>query len=121
VLNPGSSGALWKVGADGSRSLVFSEGLENATGLAIGADGFYVSNFGSSSGQGQVLLVVAIPEPETYALMLLGLGAMGVLRRKQEWPLVGWRRAGFSSHGIQAASGLLPRVRFASHCTSSVR
>jgi len=121
VLNPGSSGALWKVGTDGSRSLVFSEGLENATGLAIGADGFYVSNFGSSSGQGQVLLVAAIPEPETYALMLLGLGAMGVLRRKQEWPLVGWRRAGFSSHGIQAASGLLPRVRFASHCTSSVR
>jgi hypothetical protein len=54
-------------------------------------------------------------------VMLLGLGAMGVLRRKQEWPLVGWRRAGFSSHGIQAASGLLPRVRFASHCTSSVR
>ena len=83
LLNPGSGGALWKVAADGSRSLVFSDGLADATGLAIGPDGFYVSNFGASSGQGEVLLITAVPEPETYALMLLGLGAIGFLRRRR--------------------------------------
>ena len=62
-LAPGSGGALWKVASDGSRSLVFNDGLVSPTGLAIGADGFYVSNFGSSSGQGQVLLIAAIPSP----------------------------------------------------------
>ena len=83
LLAPGSGGALWKVAADGSRSLVFSDGLVSPTGLAIGPDGFYVSNFGSSSGQGQVVLIAAIPEPETYALMLLGLGAIGWLKRRR--------------------------------------
>ena len=83
LLAPGSGGALWRVASDGSRSLVFNDGLVSPTGLAIGADGFYVSNFGSSSGQGQVLLIAAIPEPETYALMLLGLGALGVMRRRR--------------------------------------
>ena len=83
LLAPGSGGALWKVAADGSRSLVFSDGLVSPTGLAIGPDGFYVSNFGSSSGQGQVVLIAAIPEPETYALMLLGLGVIGWLKRRR--------------------------------------
>ena len=83
LLAPGSGGALWRVASDGSRSLVFNDGLVSPTGLAIGEDGFYVSNFGSSSGQGQVLLIAAIPEPETYALMLLGLGALGVMRRRR--------------------------------------
>jgi hypothetical protein len=82
LLAAGSGGALWKVAADGTRSLVFSDGLVSPTGLAIGADAFYVSNFGASSGQGQVVLIAAIPEPETYAQMLLGLGAIGVLRRR---------------------------------------
>jgi sugar lactone lactonase YvrE len=81
--NPGSAGALWKVAGDGSRSLVFNDGLVNATGLAIGPDGFYVSNFGASSGQGEVVLITAVPEPETYALMLLGLGAIGFVRRRR--------------------------------------
>ena len=81
LLAPGSGGALWKVASDGSRSLVFNDGLVSPTGLAIGADGFCVSNFGSSSGQGQVLLIAAISEPETYALMLLGLGAIGLVKR----------------------------------------
>jgi hypothetical protein len=36
LLAPGSGGALWKVAADGSRSLVFSDGLVSPTGLAIG-------------------------------------------------------------------------------------
>ncbi|MGH8796771.1 MAG: ScyD/ScyE family protein, partial [Caldimonas sp.] len=72
LLAPGSAGALWKVGDDGSRSLVFGDGLVNPTGLAIGSDGFYVSNFGASSGDGQVLRIAAVPEPQTYALMGAG-------------------------------------------------
>ena len=83
LLAPGGGGALWKVAADGTRSLVFSDGLESPTGLAIGPEGFYVSNFGSSTGQGQVVLIAAIPEPETYALMLAGLGAIGLMRRRR--------------------------------------
>jgi sugar lactone lactonase YvrE len=86
LLQAGSGGALWKVASDGTRSLVFSDGLESPTGLAIGADGFYVSNFGASSGQGQVVLIAAIPEPETYALMLFGLGAIGFLQRRRSRP-----------------------------------
>jgi hypothetical protein len=40
-----------------------------------------VSNFGGSSGQGEVVRIAAIPEPETYALMFAGLGAIGFMRR----------------------------------------
>jgi hypothetical protein len=83
LLAPGSGGALWKVGDDGSRSLVFDGGLVNPTGLAIGSDGFYVSNFGASSGDGQVLRIAPIPEPQTYALMALGLAAIGMLKRRR--------------------------------------
>jgi sugar lactone lactonase YvrE len=83
LLVPGSQGSLWKVAGDGSRSLVFADGLVNPTGLAIRPDGFYVSNFGSSSGEGQVLRIAPVPEPETYALMAMGLGAVGMLRRRR--------------------------------------
>jgi hypothetical protein len=38
----------------------------------------YVSNFGGSSGAGQVLQISAVPEPETYALMLVGLGTIAM-------------------------------------------
>jgi sugar lactone lactonase YvrE len=84
LLNPGDQGALWKVAGDGSRSLVFDDGLVHPTGLAIGSDGFYVSNFGASSGQGEVVrITAAIPEPSTYALMLAGLGTIGWLKRRR--------------------------------------
>ncbi len=83
LLNPGDQGALWKVAADGSRSLVFSDGLVDPTGLAIKDGAFYVSNFGHSGGQGQVLLITAVPEPESWALMMLGLGGIGLVGRRR--------------------------------------
>jgi hypothetical protein len=82
--NPGLLGALWKVAPDGSRSLIYGD-LTLPTGLAIGSDGaFYVSNFGASTGNGEVVrIAAAIPEPETYALMLAGLGVLGAVTRKR--------------------------------------
>ena len=84
LRNPGVNGALWKVAPDGNRSLIFGD-LVNPTGIAIGSDGsFYVSNFGGSSGGGQVLQISAVPEPETYGLLLVGLAAVGAVARKRK-------------------------------------
>lgn len=85
---PGDAGALTRIAPDGSRTTIYSDGLEHATGLAIGPDGaFYVSNFGSQAGTGEVLRIAAIPEPETYALMLAGLLAVaGMARRRSAQP-----------------------------------
>ena len=81
ILNPGDAGALWKIAIDGTRSLIPTEGLSHPTGLEIGADGaFYISNFGSSSGVGQIIRV-AIPEPGVFALLLVGMAAATLLRK----------------------------------------
>ena len=85
LLNPGDGGSLWRVAPDGSKSLAFSDGLVQPTGLEVGADGaFYVSNHGNSVGQGEVLRIAPVPEPQTYALMLAGLAAVaGWARRRR--------------------------------------
>jgi glucose/arabinose dehydrogenase len=83
LLAPGSQGALWKVNPDGSRTLVFSDGLQNPTGLAIRDGAFYVSDFGQSSTQGEVVEIAAVPEPETWAFMLFGIGGIGLLLRRR--------------------------------------
>jgi glucose/arabinose dehydrogenase len=85
LLAPGDQGALWKVNADGSRTLVYAgSDLVNPTGLAIRDGAFYVSDFGHSAGQGEVVVIAAVPEPETWALLALGLGAIGLVRRRRE-------------------------------------
>lgn len=45
--------------------------------------GWYVSSFDSVLGAG-VLTVGPVPEAETYALLLAGLGLMGVVARRQQ-------------------------------------
>jgi len=82
LLAPGSQGALWKLNPDGSRTLVFSDGLENPSGLAIHDGAFYISDFGHSSTDGEVVRIAAVPEPETWALMLAGVGVVGFVRRR---------------------------------------
>ncbi len=55
LFTPGGSGALFKIGADGSKTLLF-DGLVAPTGLAIGANGnFYISTNGTSPMAGSVM------------------------------------------------------------------
>jgi hypothetical protein len=69
--------------------LVTGDGLAGIAGLQfslVGAEpaGFAIDNlrFGLA---GQVISVPAVPEPETYAMMMAGLGLMGfVVRRRKE-------------------------------------
>ena len=84
LAQPGGTGALLRINADGSRDTLFTN-LVTPTGLAIGPDNaFYVTNFSAASGIGQVLRIAAVPEPSTWAMMLLGFGAIGVsLRRRR--------------------------------------
>jgi hypothetical protein len=78
---------------------VFSEGLVSPAGLAIGSDGsFYVSNFGNGNGVGQVLQITAVPEPETYALLLGGIAVLGAVVRRRKASILG------DTQGTPAAS-----------------
>lgn len=82
LFTPGGTGALLRINADGSSNTLFTD-LTAPTGLAIGQDGsFYVSNLSASAGVGQVLRIAAIPEPSTWALMLIGFGAAGYRMRR---------------------------------------
>lgn len=82
LLAPGSQGRLWQVHADGSKSVLWTDGLANATGLAIGPDGaFYVSNHGNGAGLGEVLRISPVPEAGSPALLLAGLALLAWLRR----------------------------------------
>jgi len=80
----GSPGSIIKIATDGTRSTVLG-GLTAPTGLEIGLDGaIYVTNFSPVPGIGQVLRIVAVPEPATWALMLGGFALIGsTLRRRQ--------------------------------------
>jgi hypothetical protein len=51
-----ATGALYRVGTDGTQQEIASAGLIAPTGMSIGADGaIYVSNFGVMPGMGQVV------------------------------------------------------------------
>jgi sugar lactone lactonase YvrE len=84
LAQPGGTGALIRIGADGNRETLFTQGLVAPTGLAIGSDNaFYVTNFSVVPGQGQVLRIAAVPEPATWAMMIMGFGAIGAGVRRQ--------------------------------------
>jgi sugar lactone lactonase YvrE len=76
-------GSLLRVAMDGSRETIFSQGLITPTGLEIGKDGaFYVTNFSAAERIGQVLRIAPVPEPGTWAMMLVGFAAVGYSLRR---------------------------------------
>ncbi|MBU3076247.1 ScyD/ScyE family protein [Sphingomonas quercus] len=83
-LQNGPFGSIQKLNADGTHSLVYG-GLFASTGLEIGRDGsFYVTQNSSAPGVGQVLRIFAVPEPATWAMMLIGFGAVGMMARRRQ-------------------------------------
>ena len=50
--------------------------------LLIRDGAFYVSDLGNSSSAGDVVLIAAVPEPETWLLMAAGFAGIGGLRRR---------------------------------------
>jgi hypothetical protein len=84
LATPGAGGALIRLGTDGSRETLFNTGLITPTGLEIGSDGaFYVTNFSAAAGIGQVVRIAAVPEPATWAGMIVGFGAIGGAMRRR--------------------------------------
>jgi glucose/arabinose dehydrogenase len=83
LATPGGTGKLLKVAPGGAAETMFS-GLVAPTGLAIGSDNaLYVTNFSVLEGRGQVLRIAAVPEPASWALMILGFGLAGVASRRR--------------------------------------
>lgn len=83
LTTEGGSGVLSVVKQNGWTKTLYS-GLVAPTGLEIGPDGaFYVTNFSAMAGIGQVLRIEAVPEPASWAMMIMGFGLVGVTARRR--------------------------------------
>lgn len=67
---------------DGSDGFSFQAALPTAGAYKFFVAGFATGSMGGSYG-GVLQSVTAVPEPETYAMMLAGLGALGFLARRR--------------------------------------
>ncbi|MDT7519546.1 FxDxF family PEP-CTERM protein [Rhodoferax sp. TBRC 17660] len=75
------------IGAFTSFSLVSNTGLGGTPTLSFDADNLYVNWQGQSFNGGDVVFsvnVAPVPEPETYAMMLAGLGLLGAAARHRK-------------------------------------
>ena len=105
VIDTATSSALqagiWEIiyekgtgGYDLTGGTFFGNGEDAATQAAFGIVNGFLKNLGSFSasyqinvlenGVNQDFLVPTIPEPETWAMLLGGLGALGLLRRRRK-------------------------------------
>jgi hypothetical protein len=55
IIGPPSPGVLTRIERNGSRTVLASDGLESATGIAVSGDDVYLSNHGTSPGTGEIL------------------------------------------------------------------
>ena len=74
------------IGAFTSFSVVSNTGVGGAPVLTFDADNLYVNwqGLGFFAGGDVVFAVNSVPEPETYAMMLAGLGLLGVAARRRK-------------------------------------
>jgi hypothetical protein len=94
-LQTGSNGTTWSpavplvLTAD-SNTGAFSFS-QTVSGLTTGAT-YWFRLSGTTSGGDYTITLAPVPEPETYAMLLAGLGLMGVIARR--------RKAGSTSFGV---------------------
>ncbi|WP_428827804.1 PEP-CTERM sorting domain-containing protein [Azonexus sp. IMCC34842] len=73
-----------------ANGLVFQKTTANATGLVAGANTAYVDNgvavrsWIGSDNTLHIGAVAAVPEPESYAMLLAGLGMIGLMARRRQ-------------------------------------
>jgi hypothetical protein len=83
LLAPGGTGTITLVRPNWRKTLY--SGLVAPTGLEIGPDGaLYVANFSAAEGAGQVLRIAAVPEPASWAMLILGFGLVGLAARRRQ-------------------------------------
>jgi glucose/arabinose dehydrogenase len=73
-------GTVWHIAPDGTKTKIFSEGLIAPTGIAVARNGtIYVTNSGAVAGQGQLLAIAPVPEPDSlWGLVSIGAVAVGI-------------------------------------------
>jgi len=82
LLN-GPFGSIQRVNGNGTLTEIYG-GIVAATSLEVRQGAFYVtSRSNSGDGAGLVLRIAAVPEPATWAMMIVGFGLAGAAMRRR--------------------------------------
>lgn len=86
TVDPGLTLELFKVGSASSLGIF---GFESEFSVALGGGDYYFNITGVTTGTkggaySVALYAEPVPEPETYAMMLAGLGLMGFVARRRK-------------------------------------